>query len=67
MSHMTAMWQNKGLLESFREDLNERSRNKVHVARPSALPLVDYYDTYVGQQAKQYLATMIGKNRGSVG
>ena len=56
MSHMTAMWQNKGLLESFREDLNERSRNKVHVARPSALPLVDYYDTYVGQQAKQYLA-----------
>ena len=56
MSHMTAMWRKKGLLESFREDLAERARNKVHVARPSVLPLADYYDTYVGQQAKQYLA-----------
>lgn len=56
MSHMTAMWQDKGLLERYRADFAERFANKPHVARPSVLPLADYADVYVGQQAKRYLA-----------
>ncbi|MEM7364419.1 MAG: sulfatase-like hydrolase/transferase [Pseudomonadota bacterium] len=55
MSHMTSMWQDKGLLEAYREDFRERFANKPHVARASVLPLSDYADVYVGQQAKQYL------------
>ena len=55
MSHMTALWQDKGLLEAYREDFAERFANKPHVARPSVLPLEDYADVYVGQQAKRYL------------
>ena len=57
MSHMTAMWEEKGLLEAYREDFRERSSNKPHVVRPSVLPLPDYYDVYVGQQAKRYLSS----------
>ena len=56
MSNMTAMWEEKGLLEAYRADFKERFSNKAHVARPSVLPLEDYADVYVGQQAKQYLA-----------
>ncbi len=56
MSHMTAMWEEKGLLESYRADFKERFSNKPHVARPSVLPLEYYADVYVGQRAKQYLA-----------
>ena len=55
MSHMTEMWQGKGLLESYREDFKERFANKPHVARPSVLPLEDYADVYVGQRTRQYL------------
>ena len=55
MSHMTQMWEEKGLLESYREDFRERFANKPHVARPSVLPLEDYADVYVGQRTKEYL------------
>ena len=55
MSHMTADWEAKGLLEAYREDYAERFANKPHVVRPSVLPLEDYIDVYVGQQAKRYL------------
>ncbi len=55
MSHMTKMWEDKGLLESYREDFRERFANKPHVARPSVLPLEDYADVYVGQRAKEWL------------
>ena len=55
MSHMTAEWEHKGLLDAYREDYAERFANKPHVARPSTLPLEDYADVYVGQQAKRYL------------
>ena len=55
MSHMTKMWEDKGLLESYREDFRERFANKPHVARPSVLPLEDYADVYVGQRTKEYL------------
>ncbi len=56
MSHMTAMWEAKGLLEAYREDYRERFANKPHVARASTLPLADYADVYIGQRAKRYLA-----------
>ena len=56
LSHMTADWEAKGLLEAYREDFAERFGNKPHVVRPSVLPLEDYADVYVGQQAKRYLA-----------
>ena len=55
LSHMTAEWEHKGLLDAYREDYAERFANKPHVARPSVLPLEDYADVYVGQQAKRYL------------
>ena len=55
LSHMTAAWQEKGLLEAYRADVKERFANKPYVARPSVLPLEDYYDVYVGQKAKHYL------------
>ncbi len=54
-SHMTAMWEELGLLEAYRADFRERFANKAHVARPSVLPLEHYADVYVGQQAKSYL------------
>ena len=57
MSHMTAMWEDKGLLEAYRDDLKQRSSNKPYVVRPCVLPLEDYYDVYVGQQAKRYLSS----------
>ncbi len=56
MSHMTAMWEEKGLLQAYRDDYAERFRVKPHMVRPSVLPLEDYADVYVGQQAKKYLA-----------
>jgi arylsulfatase len=55
MSHMTAMWERRGLWDAYREDYAERFSNKPHVVRPSTLPLDAYADVYVGQQAKRYL------------
>ncbi len=54
-SHMTAMWAEKDMLDAYRADFDDRFKTKPHVARPSVLPLEDYADVYVGQQAKQYL------------
>ncbi len=56
MSHMTEMWEDKGLLAGYRADFEERFGNKPHMARPSVLPLEDYADVYVGQRTKEYLA-----------
>jgi len=55
MSHMTARWEDLGLLEAYREDFADRFATKPHVVRPSVLPLEEYADVYVGQQAKRYL------------
>ena len=57
MSHMTALWEKAGLLDAYREDFRERFSNKPHTVRPSKLPLELYADVYVGQQAKDYLAS----------
>ena len=56
MSHMTALWEEKGLLQAYRDDFADRFSTKPHVVRPSTLPLEYYADVYVGQQAKNYLA-----------
>ena len=55
MSHMTAMWQDRGLLQAYRDDFANRFATKPHVARPSVLPLECYADVYVGQRARAYL------------
>jgi len=55
LSHMTAMWEEKGVWEGYRADYRERFSTKPHLVRSSTLGLEDYADVYVGQQAKQYL------------
>ena len=55
MSHMTELWEEKGLLSAYREDYRERFATKPHVVRPSTNPLEYYADVYVGQSAKEYL------------
>jgi choline-sulfatase len=53
--HMTERWKSLGLLEAFRKDMKERGGKNRTLVRPSALPLAEYYDVYVGQRAKEYL------------
>jgi arylsulfatase len=53
--HMTARWDSLGLLEAYRNDIKERTGKNKTLVRPSPLPLVEYYDVYVGQRAKNYL------------
>ena len=55
LSHMTALWEEKGLWDAYRADYRERFSTKPYLVRPSTLELEDYADVYVGQQAKQYL------------
>ena len=55
LSHMTAGWQAKGLWDEFKRDLTERIQTNPFLVRPSTLPLQEYYDVYVGQQAVDYL------------
>jgi len=53
--HMTARWESLGLFEAFKKDIQERKGGNKTLVRPSPLPLSEYYDVYVGQQAKNYL------------
>ncbi|MBT6143945.1 MAG: sulfatase-like hydrolase/transferase [Gemmatimonadetes bacterium] len=55
LSHMTARWQELGLWDAYREDINDRFATKPHVARPSPLPFDEYADVYVGRRAREYL------------
>ncbi|RKU24613.1 hypothetical protein C6497_17495 [Candidatus Poribacteria bacterium] len=55
LSHMTAMWQEKGLWAEYRADIENRLNNKPYVVRPTILGLENDADVYVGQKAKQYL------------
>jgi arylsulfatase len=52
---MTERWKALGFLEAFQKDMKERGGRNRTLVRPSALPLSEYYDVYIGQQAKQYL------------
>jgi arylsulfatase len=53
--HMTARWESLGLFEAYKKDIQERKGKNKTLVRPSPLPLSEYYDVYVGQQAKNYL------------
>ncbi|HST29844.1 MAG TPA: sulfatase-like hydrolase/transferase [Chthoniobacterales bacterium] len=53
--NMTERWKSLGLLDAFRKDMKERGGKNRTLVRPSALPLSEYYDVYVGQRAKEYL------------
>jgi arylsulfatase len=55
ISHMTARWDSLGLLKPFQDDIRARVGKNKTLVRPSPLPLAEYYDVYVGQQAKNYL------------
>ena len=55
LSHMTAMWEEKGVWKAYRADYRERFSTKPYLVRPSVLGLENYADVYVGQQAKHYL------------
>jgi len=55
LCHLTARWKSLGLLASFQKDIKERTGKNKTLVRPSPLPLAEYYDVYVGQQAKNYL------------
>ncbi len=62
LSHMTAIWKEKGLWEAYKADHTDRKSTKPWIARPSPLPFEDYADVYVGQQAKKYLESY-GRNQ----
>ncbi len=59
-SNLTDLWEKRGLWEAYRADFEERYRTNPFTARPSVLPLDLHYDTYVGTQAAEHLATLEG-------
>ncbi len=52
-THMGEEWKEKGLYEDYCKDMH--SRGKTPFARPSSLPLEDYYDVYVGRKGAEFL------------
>ena len=54
--NLTERWQRKGLLQAYIEDYRDRFATKPHVVRPSILPLEEYADVYVAEQARRFLA-----------
>ena len=59
LSHMTAIWEEKGIWNAYKQDYQDRFRTKPHIVRPSPNGLEYDADVYVGQQAKKYLQTYI--------
>ncbi|RKU28668.1 hypothetical protein C6497_07865 [Candidatus Poribacteria bacterium] len=55
LSHMTAIWEEKGIWNAYKKDYQERFRTTPHLVRPSPNGLEYDADVYVGQQAKKYL------------
>ena len=58
MTHYRQMLEEKGLFEAYRADM--LSRGKKPFARPSPLPVEDYYDTYVGEHGREWLEGYTG-------
>lgn len=52
-THMSEEWKAKGVWEAYCSDM--LSRTKVPCAKPSPLPLEDYYDVYVGRKGREFL------------
>lgn len=57
-THMTERWAELGLLDAFKEDIKQRG--KTPFAKPSPLPLEEYYDVYVGNCGVNYLKNYDG-------
>ena len=54
--NLVSRWEEKGLLQSYRDEVHDRTQNDPYRAKASVLPLEDYLDTYVGEQAANYLS-----------
>ncbi|MHC4887404.1 MAG: sulfatase family protein [Planctomycetota bacterium] len=54
-SKMTSRWEAQGIWQDYKVDYKSRYEESQHTVRPSALPLEEYADVYVGQRAKEYL------------
>lgn len=55
MSHMTAIWKDRGLLDAYRADMASRYGRNQSVVRPSILPFGLYPDVYPAQKACRYI------------
>lgn len=55
MSHMTAKWDELGLLPAYREDMKKRYGKSQAIVSPSILPFDLYPDVYVPRRAYDYL------------
>ena len=54
-SNMTDLWDRHGVWADYRADFEDRFATRPFVARPSALPLDLYYDSYVGRTAREHI------------
>ncbi|MBR5383577.1 MAG: sulfatase-like hydrolase/transferase [Clostridia bacterium] len=57
-TYMGEEWKAKGLFDAYCEDM--AARGKTPHAKPSPLPLQDYYDTYVGRHGAEWLQNYSG-------
>ncbi len=57
-TYMAEEWEQKGILKPYAEDME--ARGKTPMAKPSPLPLEDYYDVYVGRKGNEYLENYKG-------
>lgn len=57
-THMSDRWKELGLWDAYCDDM--RNRGKKPRALPSPLPVEEYYDTYVGRTAREYLESYEG-------
>ncbi len=58
---LTTRWEEHGVWAAFREDYAERFATREYLVRPSPLPLEDYYDVYVAEQARSWLSEREGE------
>ncbi len=56
-THLSEYWKERGVWDAFCEDMDQR---KMPYAKPSPLPLEDYYDVYVGRTGREYLEAYDG-------
>jgi len=54
-SYMTDYWQQKGLLNAFRDDYAKRRENGHRSVWPSPLPVEDFMDSYIGRKATEFI------------
>lgn len=57
-TYMGEEWKAKGLFDIYCDDM--AARGKTPFAKPSPLPLEDYYDTYVGRHGTEWLKNYNG-------